>query len=232
MHKRRRLVTRYVSGGQLLDVGCGAGHFLDEMRGARGWQVRGVEPSAGAAQAAQDRGLDVYPGDLAAAGFPDGAFDAVTLWDVVEHLHDPQAVLSEVRRILRPGGALVLRTPSVDSLDARVFGSYWAGLDSPRHIAVFSCRTLARLLAAAGFRLDSLATGSGSFGVWHLSLRFLLDERIHRPGLRRALLQATGSPIARAVTLPAFYLIDRFGRGSELLVVARPDLEAGKRESR
>jgi SAM-dependent methyltransferase len=96
-------------------------------------------------------GLRVEP-DLAEARFADAAFDAVTLWDVIEHLPDPRQSLLEVARILRPGGVCSVVTPDVGSLAARVLGARWEEMQKmPEHIYFFDRSSLATLLRAAGF---------------------------------------------------------------------------------
>ncbi|NJO55778.1 MAG: class I SAM-dependent methyltransferase [Rhodospirillales bacterium] len=114
---------------RLLDVGCATGIFLDGMR-RLGWSVQGVEPSPTAAEYAQKRlGLSVFQGRLEAAGFAEASFDAVTLWDVLEHVHEPEQTLADIHRVLRPGGLLVLSLPNPDSLEARLLGGHWLGWD-------------------------------------------------------------------------------------------------------
>ena len=146
-----------------------------------------------------------------------------------EHLHDPLAILAEIRRILAPDGMLILRTPSLDSWDARVFGPYWAGLDSPRHLAIFSRRTAMRVLNAAGFRLRRFHTGSGSYFACLLSLRFWADAAIARPQMRRLLLSLFGNPITRLALAMPLTLTDALGLGSEMMIVAQP---CGARQDR
>jgi len=221
--KRCRLVCRHKQSGHLLDVGCATGQFLAEMRHYSGWQVSGVEPNGHAAEfARQAFGLKVYQEDLVSAALPSSGFDAITLWDVFEHLHQPRAILAEVRRILKPDGILVLRVPSLDSWDARVFGPYWAGLDSPRHLTVFSKSTLARMLSQAGFRVLERRTGSGSYFALLLSLRLWLDERVTSPAWRKRFLRLVSNPIARAALTPPLFASDALGLGAEMVVVARP----------
>jgi SAM-dependent methyltransferase len=137
--------------GALLDVGCAYGFTLEVAR-ERGWTVQGIEPAqAVGARVAERLGVPVA-GDLTAAALPTGSFDAVTLWDVIEHLPDPRATLGEVRRILRPGGLCSVVTPDVGSLAARVLGSRWEEKQKmPEHIYFFSRRSLTRLLDEAGF---------------------------------------------------------------------------------
>ena len=223
LRKRCRLVVRYRARGRLLDVGCATGQFLAEMARHPGWEVTGVEPSESASEFARRAySFRVYQGDLVSARFPDGAFDVVTLWDVFEHLHNPLAMLAEVRRVLAPDGVLILRTPSLDSWDARVFGPYWAGLDSPRHLAIFSRQTAMRTLDEAGFSLRRFHTGSGSYFACLLSLRFWAEEIMTRPETRRLLLGLFGNPVARAALALPLTLTDALGLGSEMMIVAQP----------
>lgn len=220
--KRCRLVLRYKRSGRLLDLGCGTGQFLAEMGRYPGWKLAGVEPNAEAANfACQVLGLNVHLGDLFSAQFPDRHFDVVTMWDVLEHLYEPIAVLQEVGRVLKPDGVLILRTPSLDSWDAHVFGRYWAGLDAPRHLAVYSRHTAEELLARAGFTVRDLKTGSGSYFVCLLSLRFLLEEVVTALWLRRMLMALIQNALARLVLAVPLAVADHWGLGSEMLIVAQ-----------
>jgi len=122
-------------GGRLLDIGCATGSFLHVMGQSGSWEVCGVEPNADAAHYARDRfGLDVVEGTLRDARCSDARFDVVTMWDVIEHLHDPRSTLLEIHRILKPRGMLVISTPNLSSWDAAFFGRHWTGLDAPRHL--------------------------------------------------------------------------------------------------
>ena len=100
--------------GRLLDVGCGNGRFLAQMRGL-GWEVVGVEPDPEAARIAKERfGLEVFQDTLEEAKFPNDSFDAITMNHVIEHVPDPVGLLAESRRILKPGGKLVVVTPNTN----------------------------------------------------------------------------------------------------------------------
>jgi SAM-dependent methyltransferase len=155
-------------GGRLLDVGCGAGDWLCEMR-ARGWAGQGVDVDAAAVETARARGLDVRLGSLEAQAYPDGAFDAVTLNHVVEHLPDAAATLRECRRVLRPGGMLVVATPNGASLGHALFGTRWRGLEPPRHLQLFGPRSLAAVMREAGLEDVRVRTANSAF-YWRQSL--------------------------------------------------------------
>jgi SAM-dependent methyltransferase len=176
--------------GNLLDVGCATGIFLDGMR-RLGWQVAGVEPSASAVAYARSRfGLDIFEGRLEDAGYPDASFDVVTLWDVLEHVHEPRVVLAEIGRILRPGGLLVLSLPNPDSLEARLLGTHWLGWDLPRHLNLFRPMFLQKHLAQAGFRTKRIESFTAGYSVLLMSLEQLMMSKGQRPGLPMKLLRS------------------------------------------
>jgi 2-polyprenyl-3-methyl-5-hydroxy-6-metoxy-1,4-benzoquinol methylase len=138
-------------GGRLLDIGSGAGEFAARMR-QLGWDVECAEPDAAAAAVASRAfGLKVHHGDLGALRLPAGAFDAVTMSHVIEHLPDPLATLREAARLVRPGGMLAVVTPNVQGLGCRLFGADWMHWDVPRHRFLFSCGALAEVARRAGF---------------------------------------------------------------------------------
>lgn len=144
-----RQVERIVgpAGGRaLLDVGAYIGVFV-EVAAAAGWRARGVEPSAWAAAEAQRRGLDVLNGTLETAALLEASFDVITLWDVIEHLTDPMAELARARRLLRPGGWLVVHTMDIGAPLAQLMGARWPWL-MDMHLYYFDRRTLSALFAA------------------------------------------------------------------------------------
>jgi SAM-dependent methyltransferase len=149
----RRLLDRlerHVAPGRLLEAGCGHGLLLDEAR-ARGWAVRGLEPSDAARRHARDAlGLDVRAEPLEAVDpAVDGPYDAVALVDVLEHLDDPVGAVRTCASLLAPAGALLVVTPDPASLTARVAGARWWGL-LPAHAHLLPRRTLLALLSREG----------------------------------------------------------------------------------
>ncbi|MGZ8463014.1 MAG: class I SAM-dependent methyltransferase [Candidatus Deferrimicrobiaceae bacterium] len=138
--------------GRLLDIGCGNGDFLARMRG-KGWEVEGLEVDSEAVKSARSRhGLTIHHGALETWKLPDGSFDAITANHVIEHVHDPIALIRECLRVLKPGGVLVLATPNINGDAHRVFGRNWTHLDPPRHLHLFSGTTLKECGTRAGFQ--------------------------------------------------------------------------------
>jgi SAM-dependent methyltransferase len=145
--------------GRILDVGCALGFFLEEAR-SRGWQVDGVDISEHAAQFANERlGIAARAGMLREAGYDPESFDVATMWDVIEHVTDPVGELAYTASLLRPGGLLVLSTPDVGSLVARVTGPRWMGFKlAEEHLYYFSRRTISLALEKAGFDVLELTS--------------------------------------------------------------------------
>lgn len=148
--QRFQWLPPFVPGGTLVEVGCATGGYLAEMQ-ELGWRVIGVEPNRGAAAASRQRGLDVRTGTLEEAGLPEGSADVVVMRMVLEHVRDPRATLAEVRRVVRPGGLVLLSVPNAGSVEARLFGRHWFAWELPRHLSHFTPRSLAALVREAGF---------------------------------------------------------------------------------
>jgi SAM-dependent methyltransferase len=138
--------------GRLLEIGCGSGSYLAEMR-AQGWHVSGIEPSETAAARARAHGLDVHAGCIDTAPEPTAPYDLVVAWMAIEHLHDPVGVLRAVARRTRAGGVLALSAPNAAALERRLFGSAWYALDVPRHLYHFTPRTLSLVLQRSGWEM-------------------------------------------------------------------------------
>ena len=153
VHRGRiRILERLAGGtGSVLDIGCGPGVLLNQMR-SRGWRTRGTERSPGAASQARDVfHLDVRAEDVDDLVAEGATFDAVVLWHVAEHLGTPLAVLKGIARLLRPGGVLLVAVPNFASPEARLGRAGWFHLDVPRHLVHFTPSTLGAMLTEAGF---------------------------------------------------------------------------------
>ncbi len=142
-------------GARLLDAGCGDGGFLRVAR-ALGYEGIGLEFDPAAAAVARAQGFTVHEGVLEEVPIAPASVDQVTLRHVVEHLHEPVAVLSRLCGALKPGGRIWLQTPNVDSRGARRYGADWRGLEPPRHLVLFGERSLRLALERAGFERIAL----------------------------------------------------------------------------
>jgi len=142
--------------GRVLEVGCGAGHFLAAAQAA-GFEAWGTEVSSSGLQRLRDKGLHVLAGELPELSLPPAHFDAVVLFEVIEHLPDPTRYLTECHRLLREGGALLLTTPNFDSLSRRLLGERWRVVD-PEHLVLFTSRGLRVALERAGLRVRAISS--------------------------------------------------------------------------
>jgi 2-polyprenyl-3-methyl-5-hydroxy-6-metoxy-1,4-benzoquinol methylase len=202
---RRRLVERlghgqrgfpdWVPGGRALDIGCGNGFFLAVIR-EYGWEVEGIDMSeAGSRSAKESFDVTVHVGDIQDVDLPEGAFDFVHMTHVVEHVASPTAVLPRVLRLLRPGGRAYIETPNLDSYGFDTWGAHWLGLDSPRHLWLFTPSTFQWAVEGAGFTIDRLWTLTRDEFAWEMT--FAGEEREGRPRDPRPALR----PAERAAVL-------------------------------
>lgn len=150
--RRLQAIELLAQPGRLLDIGCSLGYFV-EAANLRGWNASGVEISSCASGEARAMGLDVKTGILQDAGYADGAFDCVTMWDVLEHVPDPLAHMREVHRVLVEGGLAVIGTPDIGHIKFKIDGAGWRHIKPDQHLFYFDRNTISRLLSLAGFDL-------------------------------------------------------------------------------
>lgn len=148
-------------GARVLDIGCGRGVLLGRLMDM-GFEAHGVELNEDAARGADPRAEIRFATHLRDAAYPEDFFDEIILWHVLEHLPDPRGTLEECRRIMKPGGKIIVSLPNFGSLQSRVSGAAWFHLDPPRHLFHFPAKALARLLERCDFACES---------VHHFSLR-------------------------------------------------------------
>jgi SAM-dependent methyltransferase len=227
VRRKVRLVQRHRTEGALLDVGCGAGDFLNMLAQSRRWELYGIEPGDRAARhAAQVTGAEILNCRLEAADFAPHSLDVITLWHVMEHLGDPRGALTMLQRWLRPDGRLIMAVPILDSVDAKLFGPYWSGYDVPRHLYTYSKATLSEMLRSCGFSPVLFDRFIGGYDAFRISLSFWIDEQVQSSSLRSFLGAMMLSPILRVLMLPYFSAVNRSGRGSTLVVVAGAGVQA------
>jgi len=180
---RKATLDLYKQSGSLLDLGCSSGAFLQSLP-KDSWRLCGIEMSADCARTAEAKsGARVFVGNIIDAPFPTESFDVVTCFDVLEHLYEPRQVMTKVAGWLKPGGIFYVLVPNVDSAEARVFGSYWHGLEMPRHLLHFSPQSLKFLAKSAGLREVSLETRRNpAVGT---SLRYVWDDFFRVLGIQK-----------------------------------------------
>lgn len=170
---RRRLsrLRDFTDGRKLLDVGCATGFFLEAAQ-AEGWSVRGLEVSTYASEYARlQLGLDVQTGSIVSPPRELTQFDAITMWDTIEHLQRPDLALNNIRQLLLPGGVLVFSTGDYNSILRRLSGKRWRLFADPTHNFFFTKQTLDRMLRQTGYQILSI----DHYGKW-VSLSLMLHQ--------------------------------------------------------
>lgn len=204
-------LEHWCSPGRLLDVGCAMGFFL-AVAADQGWTGCGIEVSEyAAAVAATDGRFSVHRGTLQDHPYGCQTFDAVSMFDVLEHLDVPRAALTMVRDLLKPDGVLIMSTPDLDSWSSGILGERWPQR-KPEHRFLFSHRSIRRLLRDTGFRLLRIRPA-----VKWLTAEFLLSyARAYAPPvLAQGFSRAYDLGLRRAGRIP-FPIVT-----GEMLVIAR-----------
>lgn len=171
---KRKLVADIsrIQKGDVLDYGCGTGAFLNEMK-ISGWQVSGIEPDNGARKRAEQLvgskiGLPKELSELSS-----GQYNVITMWHVLEHVHELNWTIEQLKRLLKENGKLFIAVPNHHSFDARHYGSFWAAYDVPRHLYHFSPDTISLLMEKHGLKVISKkAMWFDSFYVSMLSEKY------------------------------------------------------------
>jgi len=216
----------------LLDVGCGDGTFLRAAQ-QKGWQVSGTELRD--AGPIPSRAIRVW----SSLSDIEDRFDCVTAWHVLEHLPDPQESAREIRRLLKPGGALLLSVPDGGGWQSRCSGPFWFHLDVPRHLFHFDLPSLRLLLENAGFEVacvwhheleyDLFGWIQSALNAWLEVPNVLFDALTGRPP-RTGRLPILWSLLFAAFSFPVAFLLTVLStlarRGGTLIVAARPFAQA------
>lgn len=214
---RTGFLEQFLREGRVLDVGCGLGLFLLALDPAR-WERYGLEAMpVPYTEASRLLGADrVLWGDLETARLPNEHFDAITFWDVLEHVPNPHVTLEAAYHLVRPGGFVCVTTPNFAGYQARAFGEDWYALSLPHHLYHYTPATMKRLLQAAGFRLRSLEDCFGDENYHSLkhSLLASLTRRHGRGGRWRYY-------VLKPFLHPWEWLSTLFAGGSHLAICAQ-----------
>ncbi len=184
---RRRLEAKRLLGwcrnlpdqARIIDIGCGDGFHLELLKdfGKKTWQLEGVDADERAARMAHKRGLTVHHGLLENLALPQESYDLAILIQTIEHLAAPLQLLANVRKLLRPGGRVVIVTDNTDTLDFRIFKQrHWGGYHFPRHWNLFNPSTINCLAEKTGYEVEKLTTQISPVN-WTYSVRNTLTER-------------------------------------------------------
>lgn len=185
LKQKRNIIKRFTGkpAGSLLDIGAGTGAFLNTMKTAN-WQVKGIEPD----ETARSKAKEVWNIDLNPAtdfyDLEEGKYDAITMWHVLEHVHELEAYLEKIFKLLKKNGKYIVAVPNYTSHDAAKYKEFWAAYDVPRHLYHFSPDALQHLVERKGFKLvdikrmpydsfyvsmlsEKIKNGSMIRGVWN-----------------------------------------------------------------
>ncbi len=156
LHQKKNLVRRTtrIKNGSILDIGSGTGAFLSKMKQAN-WEVTGLEPD----ENARKKTLELYGLQLESSeklfSLTDESFDAITMWHVLEHIHDLHGYINQIKNLLKPRGKLFIAVPNHTCYDEEIYKEFWAAYDVPRHLYHFSPGSIKELLSLHGLDIIS-----------------------------------------------------------------------------
>lgn len=177
LSKHLDLIDSYSKPGKLLDVGAFAGYFL-ELAKKKGWDGEGIEPSLWAAKEARKRGVKIVGKTLEDLKRISGNYDAITLWDVIEHLGSPKKTMSLIAKLVKKNGIVAIGTPNIDSLFAKILGSKCPFLIR-MHVILYSPRTLRKLFEESGFKIIYTGNYSRVFPLWYILDHFKISNSFY-----------------------------------------------------
>jgi 2-polyprenyl-3-methyl-5-hydroxy-6-metoxy-1,4-benzoquinol methylase len=152
VNKKVGMVKRYLQkGASILDIGCGTGLFLQSLH-TKGYRVMGVEPGEKAAQLASEKGITVVRSMVDVTAENHAGYDLISMWHVLEHVHNLPEHLQQCKQLLKPGGILVVAVPMCNSFDALFYKQHWAAYDLPRHLWHFTPDTLKLVVQKTGLQ--------------------------------------------------------------------------------
>ncbi len=213
---------RFVKGGRLLDLGCGAGNFLADLKGL-GWETFGVDPSPIAVASAVSQGLkNISVGSVDTLEFSDGFFDAVHLLHVFEHFPDPAAALRELNRVLKPGGVLVIGVPQYGGISSIMCGKWWDGFVIPLHYVHYRKATFQRLFKEAGFSLEKTYS-TDFFSNLFSSFETMCGTKwpVSRSWFGKKPVRMIKRVLGLCDYFPGNSIANMFGLGAQITVIAR-----------
>jgi 2-polyprenyl-3-methyl-5-hydroxy-6-metoxy-1,4-benzoquinol methylase len=172
--KAKFIIHHTKANGRILDIGAGIGAFLDVMQ-ERGWTIKGIEPDAGARHNAKTLFNLTLDEPSVLFDLPQAHYDAITLWHVLEHVHDLHSYMEQLKNLLAKNGKIFIAVPNYTSADAAAYRNYWAAYDVPRHLYHFTPKAIATLAQQHGLKVTE--TKPMWFDSFYISL---LSSQYHR----------------------------------------------------
>lgn len=179
-------LERYRKNNALLDIGCGEGHFLSVAKGL-GWEVKGLEVAPYAVDICKRFDINVECADLLRTDLPQGRYDLVTMFEVLEHMAQPREYLLRTNALLRKGGVLVLTTPNFDCITRRMLRQKWSPIHK-EHLFYYAPRSVRMLINSLGYKIIEFRVKTISLPeIWEFLVRSDADKKhVHHQNLRRA----------------------------------------------
>ena len=179
--RSREIHNKFKTPGKILDVGCGSAVMLSHLN-ELGWDCVGTERTEISAEKAKaDAALDIRVAqDILECQFKDNEFDVITMFHVLEHIADLNRLIIELKRILKPGGILIIEVPNLASYQARLGKGRWFHIDAPRHLLHFTKNSLKNAFTKNGLKQVGLSTASvemGYFGVLQTILNIITGKQ-------------------------------------------------------
>jgi 2-polyprenyl-3-methyl-5-hydroxy-6-metoxy-1,4-benzoquinol methylase len=167
--KKLQLISKFFKTGNLLDIGCGTGEFLNVFKEAK-WSTVGIEPDLQTREnASQKYSLNIYPEEYLKQ-LKSESFEIITMWHVLEHVPFLNERIQDIKRLIKQNGIIIIAVPNCNSLDAEIYKEHWAAYDVPRHLYHFTPQTLELVFKKHGLKLfNTLPMIFDSFYVSMLS---------------------------------------------------------------
>jgi SAM-dependent methyltransferase len=208
----------------ILDAGCGDGFHLQllEKYGNKTWHLEGIDMDARAIDKAEKSGLKVHHGDIETADLPQNFYDLVFTLQTIEHLANPDKVLANIYKILKPGGRLVIVTDNTDSLDFKITKKrYWGGYHFPRHWYLFNKKSMRKLAQKTNFKVEYLGTQCSPVNWVYTIHNWLVDRKKPAWMIRQFTLK---SVVSLSFFTALDFVLQKFKKGALLRVYLQKPL--------
>jgi SAM-dependent methyltransferase len=208
--------TKYVEKGNSLDVGCGIGYFPLVMQ-YLGMNAYGVEPGDFDDELSKRYNLNIFNGTLLEAKYDDNFFDLITVNHILEHVSNPYKLMIELNRILKENGHIIIATPISDSFAFKLFGKYWAQIDTPRHLFIFSNDVLKKYAEKCGFEVIKIRYNSTPAFQIISSVIYLIENKINRKFFRSSI----KNPLFNVLLMPLTFILNLIRKGDQVEIILK-----------